>query len=140
MAIHTKIRHGTIAWFEMVGTVMADAARRANLPTDLTVSLVERYTDGSVLSDGLVQGIRFDIVGGKPSYRVGARADEQADITIEVTAAAARELNMLRSADPRYKTALDRFLRTSEMRMHGDISRLGDWLAAVHDPIVDRTG
>lgn len=140
MTVHTKIPHGTAAWFEMVGTVMSDAVRRANLPTDLTVSLVERYTDGRVLSYGLVQGIRFDLVGGKPSYRVGARADEQADIIIEVTAAAARELNVLRSADPRYKTALDRFLRTGEMRMHGDISRLGDWLATVHDPIVDRTG
>lgn len=140
MTVHKKIPHGTAAWFEMVGTVMSDAVRRANLPTDLTGSLVERYTDGRVLSYGLVQGIRFDLVGGKPSYRVGARADEQADIIIEVTAAAARELNVLRSADPRYKTALDRFLRTGEMRMHGDISRLGDWLATVHNPIVDRTG
>lgn len=140
MTVHTKTPHGTTAWFEMVGTIMAEAARRAELPADLTVSLVERYTDGVVLADGLVQGIRFEIVGGKPSFRVGARPYEQADITIEVTAAVARELNALRSTDPRYRTVLDRFLGTGEMRMHGDISRLGDWLAMVHDPIVDRTG
>ena len=139
MTIPTKIRQGTIAWFEMVGTVMAEAARRASLPGDLTVSLVERYTDGVLLSEGLVQGIRFDIVGGKPSYRVGARPHEPADIVIDVTAAVARELNTLRSTDPQYKTALDHVLSTGEMRVHGDISRLGDWLAMVHDPIVDRT-
>ncbi|MBS1165091.1 MAG: hypothetical protein H6R00_1116 [Proteobacteria bacterium] len=140
MTVHTKIRHGTSGWFKMVGAVMAEVARRADLPADLTVSLVERYTDGVVLSEGLVQGIRFDIVGGKSSYRVGARLDEQADIMIEMTAAVARELNALRSTDPRYRALLDRFLSSGEMRMHGDISRLGDWLATVHDPIVDRTG
>ncbi len=46
------------------------------------VSLVERYTDGGDLSKGFVQGIRFDILGGKPSFRVGAQHGERADITM----------------------------------------------------------
>lgn len=140
MTDHERLCQGTTAWFEMVGSMMVEAARRANLPGDLNVSLVERYTDGAMLSGGLVQGIRFEIVGGAPSYRVGAQPHEQADIVIEVSTAVARELNALRSTDPRYGTTLDGFLRTGEMRMQGDISRLGAWLATVHDPIVDRTG
>jgi hypothetical protein len=64
------------------------------------LSLVERYTDGVELFEGLVQGLRFDIQNGKPSFRLGVRQDEGADITMEIAAAAARELNSLKSADP----------------------------------------
>lgn len=139
MTDHERLRQGTTAWFEMVGTMMVEAARRANLPGDLNVSLVERYTDGVMLSDGLGQGIRFEIVGGEPSYRVGAQPHEQANVVIEVTANAAKTLNALRSSDPKYRAASELFLGTGEMRVNGDILQLGDWLAAAHDPIVDRT-
>ena len=66
-----KIRQGTKAWFEMVGTLMSEAATRSGLSPDLNVSLVERYTDGVELSAGLIQGIRFDIRDGRPSFRAG---------------------------------------------------------------------
>jgi hypothetical protein len=139
MTTDPKLTQGTTAWFEMVGGQMRDAASRFGLSPDLNVSLVERYTDGAELSEGLVQGIRFEIQGGKPSFRIGAARDERADVTVEVTASAARELNLLHDADPRYRTARDRFLSTGEMRVQGDISKLGVWLDAAHDPIVDRT-
>ncbi len=139
MTTNTKLRQGTAAWLEMVGTLMSEAAALSGLSPELNVSLVERYTDGVELSVGLVQGIRFDIISGKPSFRVGVRLDEQGDITIEITAAAARRMNLLGSADPHHRTALDTFLRSGEMRVHGDLARLGGWLNAVHDRIVDRT-
>lgn len=134
-----KLTHGTIPWFEMVGTLMCEAASKAGLPSDHNVSVVERYTDGGELSEGLVQGLRFDIVGGKPTFRAGVRQGEHADIMIEITSAAAHELNLLYSADPKYQTTLGNFLTTGEMRIDGDPSQLGEWLGAVHDPIVDRT-
>lgn len=139
MTTNAKVDHGTVAWFDMAGRLLCEAALQAGLPTDLNVSLVERYTDGVDLSAGLVQGLRLDIIGGKPSFRVGAQPDERADVMVEVTAAAARKLNSLQSADPNYHTARDNFLRTGEMRVDGDPTRLGGWLDAVHDPIVDRT-
>ena len=139
MTEEAKVRQGTAAWFEMVGKLMRDAAARSGLSPELNISLVERYTDGSELSEGFVQGIRFDILCGKPSFRVGARPDERADVTVEVTAAAARELNTLYSADPNYPVSRNRFLSTGAMRVNGDISRMGGWLEEVHDPIVDRT-
>lgn len=139
MTTEARLRQGTAAWFEMVGTLMSQAASRSRLSPDLNLSLVERYTDGEELPEGLVQGIRFDIRGGAPSFRVGVRRDERAEVTIEISAAAARALNSLRSDDPNYRATRDAFLRTGEMRVDGDPSRLGDWLDAVHDPIVDRT-
>lgn len=134
-----KLTQGTADWLEMAALLMCDAASRANLPSDLTVSLVERYTDGVALSDGLIQGIRFELVEGRPSFRIGVRPNERADVIVEITAAAARHLNILRSNDPAYAAARARYLATGEMRVEGDPSRLGDWLAAVHDPIVERT-
>lgn len=134
-----KLRLGTAAWFEMVGALMSEAAKRSGLPAGLTVSFVERYTDGVELSEGAVQGISFDIVDGEPSFRVGVRPGEQGDITVEITVAAAQTLNSLRSVDPAYRAAIDRFRRTGEMRVDGDLSRMGTWLEAVHDRIVDRT-
>ncbi|WP_413626489.1 hypothetical protein [Luteibacter sp. Lutesp34] len=134
-----KLEHGTPEWFELVGTLMSDAASRSSLAPDLTVSFVERYTDGTELSGGWVQGIRFDLVDGKPSYRVGVGLDEGADIVVEVTAAAARQLNLLRTNDARFAVVRDEILRSSDMRVEGDISRLGAWLESVHDPIVERT-
>jgi hypothetical protein len=123
----------------MVGQLMVEAATASGLSPDLHLSLVERYSDGTELSEGLVQGIRFDIRGGVPSFRIGVGREERGDVTIEITAAAARELNRLRSDDPSYPTTREGFLVTGEMRVAGDPSRLGAWLAAVHDPIVART-
>ena len=84
MTTDAKLRQGTMTWFEMVRTLMIEAASRSGLSPELNVSVVERYTDGIDLSEGLVQGLRFDILSGKPSFRVGARRDERADVTIEI--------------------------------------------------------
>tara|TARA_R110002020_G_scaffold50791_1_gene143642 strand:+ start:7933 stop:8355 length:423 start_codon:yes stop_codon:yes gene_type:complete len=139
MGTPEKLRHGTADWFAMVGTIMVEGALQAGLPAELCISLVERYTDGTRLPGGMVQGLRFEIVAGKPSFRVGAYPDEHADLIIEISAAAARTLNRLYSADPQYRIALAALLQSGAMRESGDMTRLGDWLAAVHDPIVDRT-
>jgi len=137
--MNARLPHGSGAWFHMVGALICEKAMLAKLPSGLDLGLVERYTDGAALAPGLVQGIRFDIKDGKPSYRIGALPDERADITVEVTAAASRELNSLYSADPRYQAALDRLQGTGALRVEGDLARLGDWFAGVHDPIVDNT-
>ncbi|AMM18469.1 hypothetical protein AX768_29860 (plasmid) [Burkholderia sp. PAMC 28687] len=139
MSTDARLDQGTVAWFKMVGTLMCEAASQSGLLPELNVSLVERYTDGVELSEGLVQGLRFDIVGGRSSFRIGAQQGERADITIEITAAAARTLNNLYIADPNYSAALDRFLSINEMRIDGDPSQMGGWLGTVHDAIVDRT-
>jgi hypothetical protein len=134
-----KLRLGTIAWFEMVGALMVETATRSGLPKELTASLVEIYTDGVEVADGLVQGIRFDIMAGRPSFRVGVRPGERGDVTIEITTAAAERLNSLRMADPLFAKTINEVLRTGEMRLDGDPSRMGDWLRHVHDPIVEHT-
>jgi hypothetical protein len=134
-----KVADGTTAWFDMAGSLTCEAALQAGLSPALNVSLVERYTDGIELSEGVVQGLRFDIVGGNPSFRVGARHDEVADITVEVSAEASRALNSLYSADPNFGPAFANFLSTGEFRVDGDLAQLGTWFNAVHDPIVDRT-
>lgn len=103
--------------------------RRAVLPAELNVSFVERYMDGVELSKGAVQGIRFDIVDGEPSFRVGVRPGERGDITIEITVAAAQTLNSLRSGDPAYSPSIDHFRRMGQMGVDGDPSWMGSWLA-----------
>lgn len=50
-----KIPHGTPAWFDMVGSLLIAAASRAGLAPTLNVSLVERYSDGALMGDGLVR-------------------------------------------------------------------------------------
>ena len=134
-----KVQHGTTAWFEMVGTLMTEAALQARLPPDFHVCLVERYIDGVDLGAGLVQGLRFEIVGGKPSFRLGVRRQERADITVEVSVAASRELNTLYSADPDFHAAFAKSQSDGELKLDGDLALLGDWFGAVHDRIVDRT-
>ncbi|MDO1583773.1 hypothetical protein [Rhizobium oryzicola] len=123
----------------MVGTTMCDAATRAVLPASMTVYLVERYLDGVTQADGRVQGIRFDIIAGMPSFQIGVLPQEKGDITIEITMAAARRLNSLTSADPAYRQAIADSLGTGEMVVDGDLRRLGPWLEEVHDIIVKRT-
>jgi hypothetical protein len=137
--VNARLPYGSAAWFHMVGNLMCEAAMRADLPADFDVSLVERYTDGFQFQDGLTQGLRFDIRGGKPSFRVGVLLEERADITVEVTAAASRELNSLYGADLRFQSALARLQGSGAMKIDGDLGRLGDWFGRVHDPIVERT-
>jgi len=133
-----KLPQGTMTWFGMVGTLMCDAASRAGLATDLNW-LVERYSDGVVMPNGRVQGIRFDIVNGAPSFTIGVGKDESGDVTIEVAADAALELNLLYTVDPAYVASLDRATRQGQIRVQGDLSVMADWLTAIHDTIVDRT-
>ena len=118
---------------------MCEAALRAGLAPDENWSLVERYTDGATLPSGRLQGIRFDIVNGIPSYRIGVEADEHADIVIEVSAAVARDLNLIYTDDPAYGAALDRARQTGQITIQGEPSLIPDWFAAIHDPLVDRT-
>jgi len=139
MNMNAKLRQGTVDWFEMVGTLMCEAALQAGLAPDLNLSLVECYTDGGDLADGHVQGIRFDIKNGQPSYRIGVRPNERSDVTIEITAVAARTLNLLQSSDPNFQTALQDLQRSGEMKVAGDPSLFGRWMEAVHDQIVKRT-
>lgn len=130
---------GTAAWFAMVGTLMVEAAAHLGLPEDLSVSLLERYTDGTELSPGYVQGIRFDVVAGAASFRAGVHAAEGAEIEVEVTSSAARQLNDTRSDDPAYVALRDRLEQAGELRLRGDPTPLAELLGVVHDPIVDRT-
>ncbi|ATE67254.1 hypothetical protein [Rhizorhabdus dicambivorans] len=139
MTTDLKIKHGTTAWFEMLGEAMCDAAAKAGLPSDFTISVVEHFVDGAELSDGLFEGFRFNIVNGKPSFEIGARREERGDITLDVTKACSRELNMLHTDDPRYQAAVGRLVGNGEMKVDGDVSRLGSWLGPVHDIVVDRT-
>lgn len=134
-----KLRQGTLAWFEMAGTLICEAASQAGLAPDFNLSLVERYTDGVDLADGYVQGIRIDVINGQPSFRIGVGRNERGDVTIEITAAAARTLNVLRRSDPNFQTALQVFQTSGEMKVAGDLSRFGRWMETVHDPIVERT-
>ena len=118
------------------GIAIQSSARPGGMYEELNVSLVERYTDRIEPSRGLIQGQRFDIISGKPFFRAAARQDERTDITLEITAAAARELNTLKGEQ--YQAARDHFLSTKEMRLQGDPSSMGARLEAVHDPIVER--
>lgn len=136
--IDVKI-HGTTAWFEMVGTLLADAASQARLATDFNFCFVERYSDGIELASGLVQGIRFEIIGGKPSFRVGATKEERGNITVEITAAGSRALNTLYGIDPHYKSTIARLKRHGELKVDGDFLQLGFWFHGVHDQIVEST-
>jgi hypothetical protein len=121
-----ELPQGSQAWFEMAGTLMCEAAAQSGLPPELNASLVERYTDGIKLSQGLIQGQRFDIISGKPSFRVGARQDDRTDITVEITAAAARERNTLGAAIPCCARSLPehkRNARAGKSVVNGRVSR-----------------
>lgn len=130
---------GTAPWFAMVGAVLCETADDVGLPADLTISLVERYTDGEPWSDGLVQGLRLDVVRGRATVRVGVAPDETGDVTILVTAAAARRLNAFRSSDPEYDRVRAALVGSGELSVEGDPSPVAEVLARAHDPIVERT-
>ncbi|MAB06696.1 MAG: hypothetical protein CML50_11900 [Rhodobacteraceae bacterium] len=130
---------GSPDWFAMVGEVLVTAARAADLPADLSVSLVEHYIDGSEIAPGLFQGLRFEITSGVPSFRTGVTPAEVGDITIHVTAEVAQRLNQLYTSAPSLVQVQQAALANEHFRMEGDPSRLGAWFAATHDEIVSRT-
>lgn len=134
-----KLKHGEPDWFAMVGALMSEAALAADLAPDTTLSILERYTDGDPIDEGRVQGLRFDLANGWPIFRVGVSVDETADVVIELTKAAARTLNRLKSDDPVYASERARLLASGEMTVAGDLSGVVGWMAGVHDPIVERT-
>lgn len=138
-AADVKLTQGTEAWFEMVGDLICEAIAQSGFPSELNLSLIESYTDGTALPGGQFQGLRLDIVDGTPSFRVGVLPDEMADVIIEVSADAARVLNTLRSDDPRYPAAIINYLNSNEMQIAGDLSVLEPVFAAIHDNIVQRT-
>ncbi|WP_200957963.1 hypothetical protein [Sphingomonas sp. Root710] len=135
----TKFTQGSAEWFDMLGTILCDAVRNADLPPGHTVSFVERYIDSEELAPGLIKGFRFEIKNGEPSYRPGVAPDEMGDVTIDLTVKAARELNLLYTADPRFREQFDHYISIGEAIFHGDIADVGEWIHTIHDPIVDRT-
>ncbi len=130
---------GSPDWLAMVGEVLLTADRAAELPADLTFSLVEHYIDGPEIAPGLFQGLRFDITKGVPGFRVGVRPGEVGDITIHVTSEVARRLNQLYASDPALAQVRQAALASDQLCIQGDPSRLGAWFAASHDEIVSRT-
>lgn len=135
----TKLPQGSAEWFDMLGTILCDAARKADLPPNHTVSFVERYVDSEELSPGRIKGFRFELKDGVPSYRPGVARDEMGDVTIDLTVKAARELNLLYTTDPRFRELFDHYISIGEATFHGDIADVGEWVHSIHDPIVDRT-
>lgn len=80
---------------------MCETASRARLASDLNLSLVELYTDKTPLCDGLCKAhastsaMAFRRSGQK-------RAVAERLISGQIISAAARQLNSLYRADPRY--------------------------------------
>lgn len=139
MAANAKVPHGTREWIEMLGAELCAGAARANLPSDYNVSMVEHFTDGATLDDGLVEGFRFDVKGGVPEFRVGVKPQERGDITILMTWAASRQLASVYGADPEHHRLFESFLSDGAMEIEGDFSALASWLGPVHDKVVDQT-
>jgi hypothetical protein len=130
---------GSVAWFEMIGTLLCQALLEEDAQRPGRWTLVERYVDGTPLPDGRVQGIRIDMRGARVSYRVGVLPDERGDATIEVTAAAARALNILYDTDPAFGRLSQAAVERGELRVHGDMTPIARVLARTHNDIVDRT-
>ena len=139
MSPKTTYTAGSPGWFAMVGEVLVTAARAADLPADLSVSLVEHYIDGFEIAPGLFQGLRFDITNGVPSFRTGVTPGEIGDITIHVTPDVAQRLNQLYASDPTLAQVQQAALADGQFRMEGNPSKLGAWFEATHDEIVSRT-
>ncbi|MBN9146571.1 MULTISPECIES: hypothetical protein [unclassified Novosphingobium] len=130
---------GTAPWFAMVGVAIAEAAERLGIPPDLDLSVLERYVYGERLDNGLHQGLRVDVVGGSLAFRSGVLAGETAQVVIDVTAATARQLNLLLSADPAYAQVFGKAMQDGHLRIHGDLGALGPVFALAHDRIVEQT-
>jgi len=135
-----KLPQGTLPWFDMVGSEIVKAAKRVGLPPDFSLSVIERYTDGAELGDGLRQGLRIDVADSALTYRVGVFWEERADVMIEVTSLTARQLNLLFGDDPDYRRTLEEVVAQGAMRVTGDLGPLGPVFDSAHDGIVIRTG
>ncbi|PZQ28679.1 MAG: hypothetical protein DI562_10400 [Stenotrophomonas acidaminiphila] len=135
----SKIVQGSEPWFRMAGALVCRALGDSGAQGIARWRLIERYVDGEPFSDGLVQGIRFDIREGVATFRVGVQPGETADATIEVTAGVARALNLLHTDDPRFALAMEDAIRTGALVIEGDLSPISAALAVSHDAIVDRT-
>jgi len=127
-----------------VGVAIAEAAERLGIPPDLDLSVLERYVYGERLDNGLHQGLRVDVVGvdvvgGSLAFRSGVLAGETAQVVIDVTAATARQLNLLLSADPAYAQVFGKAMQDGHLRIHGDLGALGPVFALAHDRIVEQT-
>jgi hypothetical protein len=134
-----KLPQGTAAWFAMVGVEIVRVAAKVGLPPGLRLSVIERYFDGAALEKGVYQGLRIEVADGTLAYRTGVRADETADVVIEVTAQTARQLNLLLSADPAYRQTLSDAASRGDFRVSGDLGALGQVFNMAHDSIVRRT-
>lgn len=139
MTSDTRYIAGSLEWLNMVGAVLQNAAESAGLPASQTISLVEHCIDGPEIAPGLVQGLRFDIRNGMPSFRVGVEPDEVGDITVHVTPEVAQRLNQLYTSDPALEQVQQEARVRDELRVQGDASKLGAWFPASHDEIVRRT-
>lgn len=139
MLSKTTYSAGSPDWLAMVGEVLLNTARAADLPTTLSASLVEHYIDGPEIAPGLFQGLRFDITNGVASFSAGVMPGEIGDITIHVTPEMARRLNQLYSFDPNLVKVQQEALASDQFRIQGDPSKLGPWFAGTHDKIVSRT-
>lgn len=135
-AEHVTVQ-GSREWFEMLGTLMVEAAGLVPLPDRVT--FLERYRDGTDLGESRVQGICFDVADGRATYRVGVRPDDRADIEVSVTREAARSLNLMLSTDAGHDAARARYAESGELTLVGDSSPLAALLALLHDPVVRRT-
>lgn len=135
----SKLVQGSSAWFELVGVSVCSAVERAGSPWPRNWTLVERYSDGERLPNGLIQGIRFDLRAGACTYGVGVAPEERGDATITVQSATARALNLLYRHDPRFETGMKRAFESGAMTVEGDLSPIAAALAESHDAIVDRT-
>jgi hypothetical protein len=139
MARYSKRAQGSHEWFAMVGAIVCEALDRSGSQSALDWTFVERYSDGKAFPDGLMQGIRFDVCGELATYRVGVGPDERGDVTVEVTVAAARALNLLYSDDPQFDLAWETAVATGALQIEGDLSLIATALAQTHDSIVYRT-
>ncbi|MBJ7402048.1 MAG: hypothetical protein JHD07_01565 [Bradyrhizobium sp.] len=134
-----KLPQGSLAWFDMVGDEIVKAATQLGLPRGLRMSIIEQYIDGAQLENGLCQGLRVDVDDGAVACRTGVRADETADVVIEVTGPTARRLNLLFCADPIYRLTLAEAVARGQLRVNGDLGTLAPILDMAHDGIVRRT-
>ena len=140
MNTQTKIAYGTREWFEMIGQTMCNAARAKNLGPDVNYSLVEHFVDGDDWGDGMKEGFRLDIEGGQPRFQVGAKPGEMADLTINVTRNASRQLNTMHGYDPEFEPAIAKFMGNGEFTVvQGDLNDLFELIGPIHDTVVDRT-
>lgn len=118
---------------------MCAAARRANLPADLNLSLVEHFTDGPQWDDGLHEGFRFDIVKGQPSFRTGVEPGERGDLTVNTTRAASLAFSKLKAVDAEWEPTMAKYMNAGEFTVDGDLSQLFGLIGNIHDEVVDRT-